>query len=176
MRISAVRSRLVAAITCTLTGYDSVEPTGVTSRCWSTRRSRGWSSSGISPISSRNTIPPSPERNTPREGPTAPVNEPFSWPKSWLSISDAAIALQLMATNGPSARGPCEWSAWAISSLPQPVSPVIRTVDSKRAAWRSVRSSSTAAGASPTSRSQRWAGARSRVAKGEIPPWLWPFE
>ena len=35
----------------------------------------------------------------------APVKEPFSWPKSSLSISSAGTAAQLSVTKGPAARG-----------------------------------------------------------------------
>ena len=38
---------------------------------------------------------------------SAPVNAPFSWPKSSLSISSAGMAPQLIATKGPSARAEC---------------------------------------------------------------------
>jgi len=70
--------RLVAATTCTSIGTGCVAPTGNTSRCWSTRSSLGWSSAGISPISSRNTTPPwAARRKMPRERPAAPVNAPF---------------------------------------------------------------------------------------------------
>ena len=57
----------------------------------------------------------------------APVNAPFSWPKSSDSSSSSAIALQLIATNGLWRRGLALWIARASSSLPVPLSPVIST-------------------------------------------------
>ena len=68
--------------------------------------SRVCASSGMSPISSRNSVPPCAcsKRPTPRA--VAPVNEPFSWPKSSLSINSRGIAAMLMATKGPLRRLP----------------------------------------------------------------------
>ena len=57
----------------------------------------------------------------------APVNAPFSWPNSSLSISSDGIAAQLTFTNGPLARLERSWMARATSSLPVPFSPVIST-------------------------------------------------
>ena len=58
---------------------------------------------------------------------TAPVNAPFSWPKISLSRSVSGMAAQLMATNGPRARGESSCSVRATSSFPVPLSPVIST-------------------------------------------------
>ena len=58
-------------------------------------------SSGMSPISSRKSVPPSHSSNLPIRWPTAPVNEPFSWPNSSLSRSDSGMAAQLTAMNLP---------------------------------------------------------------------------
>ena len=52
----------------------------------STRSSFGWSSSGSSPISSRNTVPPFAVSNRPACDVWAPVNAPRSRPKSSLSM------------------------------------------------------------------------------------------
>ena len=41
-----------------------------------------------------------PARTCPPRSATAPVNEPFTWPNSSLSISSAGIAAQLTSTNG----------------------------------------------------------------------------
>ena len=60
----------------------------------------------------------------------APVNAPFSWPNSSLSISSRGIAAMLIATNGPVAALAESCSARATSSLPVPLSPVISTVRS----------------------------------------------
>ena len=61
--------------------------------------------SGMSPISSRNSVPPSASTNTPGRSEVAPVNAPLLWPNSSLSISDSGIAPQLSATNGVLVRG-----------------------------------------------------------------------
>ena len=58
-----------------------------------------------SPISSRNTVPPSAISSLPFFWATAPVKAPRSWPNSSLSSSVSASAAQLMATNGRFARG-----------------------------------------------------------------------
>ena len=58
----------------------------------------------------------------------APVNEPFSWPNSSLSISSSGMAAQLTWTNASSLRRLLRWMARATSSLPTPLSPVMRTV------------------------------------------------
>ena len=58
---------------------------------------------------------------------SAPVNAPFSWPKISLSSSVSGIAAQLTATKGPRPRGDSSWSVRATSSLPVPLSPVMRT-------------------------------------------------
>ena len=70
----------------------------------------------------------------------APVNAPFSWPKSSLSRSASGSAAQLSATNGLPVRGLDSWSARATSSLPVPLSPRTSTVARLRAT-RSTRSS-----------------------------------
>ena len=59
----------------------------------------------------------------------APVNEPFSCPKSSLSSRVSVTAAQLMATKGREARGLLSWIARAANSLPVPLSPWKRTVD-----------------------------------------------
>ena len=60
--------------------------------------------------------------------PTAPVNAPRTWPNSSASSSVSGIALQLSATNRCARRGLLWWIARATTSLPVPVSPVIRIV------------------------------------------------
>src|SRR5687768_17779029 len=56
-------------------------PTLVYSPCCSTRKSRVCASIGMSPISSRNSVPPSACSKRPELRVFAPVNAPFSWPK-----------------------------------------------------------------------------------------------
>jgi len=86
----------------------------------------------MSPISSRNRVPPSACSKRPRRVVCAPVKAPRSWPKSSLSSRSFGMAAVLMATKGPllprSPRGLCLCSARATSSLPLPLSPVMSTV------------------------------------------------
>jgi len=58
---------------------------------------------------------------------TAPVNAPFSWPKSSDSSRLSAIAAQLIGSKGISHRGLWSWIARATSSFPVPLSPRMRT-------------------------------------------------
>ena len=60
--------------------------------------------SGMSPISSRNSVPWWAISTLPTLRPVAPVKAPFSWPNSSFSSSVSGMAAQLMATNGPLAR------------------------------------------------------------------------
>jgi len=83
---------------------------------------------GVSPISSRKMVPASACRQKPSWSRSAPVKEPRTWPKSWLSSRVSGIAPQLMATKGPSERSLRWWIDWAISSLPVPLSPLMSTV------------------------------------------------
>ena len=53
----------------------------------------------------------------------APVNAPFSWPKSWLSRRVSLSADELNATKGAAARRDELWMARASMVLPVPVSP-----------------------------------------------------
>ena len=74
---------------------------GRTGRRDSTRSSRVCRSNGMSPISSRNSVPPSACSKRPRRVVCAPVKAPRSWPNSSLSSRSFGIAAVLMATNGP---------------------------------------------------------------------------
>ena len=74
-------------------------------------------------------MPPSASSNLPFFWATAPVNEPFSCPKSSDSSSVSASAAQETATNGRSPRSPEKWMARATSSLPVPLSPWMSTVE-----------------------------------------------
>ena len=51
--------------------------------------------SDVSPTSSRNTVPPFAYSNNPGRVSVAPVNEPRTCPKSWLSSSVSTSAEQL---------------------------------------------------------------------------------
>ena len=73
---------------------------------------------------------------------TAPVNAPRTCPKSSLSMRASGMAPQLMTTKGPVARLLRRWISWAMSSLPVPVSPVMRTEMSVVATFWSLRKTS----------------------------------
>ena len=128
----------------------SVPPTRWISPCWSTRRILVWVASAMSPISSRKIVPPSQSSNLPRRWPWRPVNEPFSWPNSSLSIRLSGIAAQLTAMNGLSARWLCFQIERATSSLPEPLSPVIMTVTSLAVTWPMILKTSCMTGELPT--------------------------
>ena len=49
-------------------------------------------------------MPPSASSNLPRRDAVAPVNEPFSWPKSSVSSSSVGMAAQFTFTNGPGSK------------------------------------------------------------------------
>ena len=117
----------MAATTRTSTGIGLVPPTRWTFCSSITRSTLACASSDMSPISSRKSVPPSACSNLPLRCSVAPVNEPFSWPKSSLSSSSRGIAAQLTSTKGPCARGLRSWRRRATSSLPVPFSPWIRT-------------------------------------------------
>src|SRR5207249_4733995 len=68
--------------------------------------------------------------------PIAPVNAPRSWPNISDSRSSAGIAPQLTGMKGRSTRGLSAWTARAISSLPVPLSPMMRMVASVVATLR----------------------------------------
>ncbi len=90
------------------------------------RRSLACKSSGISLISSRKIVPVPAISSRPVLSRSAPVKEPFTWPKSSLSSRLAVRAAQLTATNGcPGCRRRC--TARAATSLPVPVSPATST-------------------------------------------------
>ena len=131
--------RLVEASTRTSTSRSLEPPTRFRRLVSSTRNRRDCRSSGISVISSSSRVPPLARSNTPSRVRIAPVKLPRSCPNSSASISVAGIAAQLMATNGLSARGLMAWIDSATSSLPQPLSPQISTVESV-GATRPIRS------------------------------------
>ncbi len=125
----------MAATTRTSTWTVRSAPTGSTSPSCRTRSTLAWVRADMSPISSRKIVPPSAATNLPVWRRSAPVKLPFSWPKSSDSISSSGIAAQLTWTNGRSRRGEWRWMARATSSLPVPLSPVMRTVAGVGAAF-----------------------------------------
>ena len=94
----------------------------------STRSSLACSASGMSPISSRNSVPPLAYSKRPLRSLSAPVKAPGSWPNSSSSSRFSFRAVQFIAANGLFLRGLLLWMARAASSLPVPVSPRISTV------------------------------------------------
>jgi hypothetical protein len=83
----------------------SLPPTRSISRSCRTRRSLACIASGMSPTSSRKSVPPLARSNFPRRCLVAPVKAPASWPKSSLSMSSLGSAAQLSFSSGPFARG-----------------------------------------------------------------------
>ena len=92
-----------------------------------------------SPISSRKIVPLCASWKRPGLSWVAPVKEPLRWPNSSLSIRVSGMPPQLIATNGWPLRSLSLWIARAISSLPVPLSPVMRTLvlvrDTCRIIW-----------------------------------------
>ena len=72
-------------------------------------------------------MPPSACWNRPRRFLSAPVKAPRTCPKSSDESSESGTAAQLTLTKGRALRAPFLWIARAISSLPVPLSPAIRT-------------------------------------------------
>ena len=77
-------------------------------------------------------MPPCASSKRPVRRSVAPVKAPRSWPKSSLSTRPLGSAAQLTLMSGRLLRGLREWIARAISSLPVPVSPRMRTEESGR--------------------------------------------
>jgi hypothetical protein len=98
-----------------------------------------WVVIGMSPTSSRNSVPPPAFSMCPIFRDVAPVKAPRSWPKSSLSSRLSGSAAQLSATKGEFRRRLFWCRARATSSLPVPDSPVTSTVTSVGATWRSTR-------------------------------------
>ena len=90
---------------------------------------------GSSPTSSRNTVPPSADSNSPTRRLSAPVKAPFSCPNSSLSMRADGSAAQSTRVKEFPARALASWMASASSPLPHPVSPSISTVASVRATF-----------------------------------------
>src|SRR2546427_1097306 len=84
----------------------------------------------MSPISSRKTVPPSATSSLPRFWVDAAVKAPFSWPNSSDSRSSSDRATQFTGMNRRLWRRPQLWIDRARRSLPVPLSPRSRTVES----------------------------------------------
>ena len=73
-------------------------------------------------------MPPLVASNSPARLLSAPVNAPFSWPKSSLSRIVSGKDPQLIGVKGFPARLLCSCMARATSSFPVPLAPVISTL------------------------------------------------
>ncbi len=107
--------------------WKSLEPSLCPSPSWIALNTFGCITSGISPISSRNNVPPLASSNSPLFAISAPVNAPFSWPKNWLSAKLSGIVAQLTGKKVEFLRSPYWWIIRAINSFPVPFSPCTRT-------------------------------------------------
>ncbi len=105
-------------------------------------------------------MPPSASSKRPAREYTAPVKEPFSWPKSSLSSSVSGSAAQATFTKGLLRLGLFWCSAWAKSSLPVPLSPRRSTDDVEGATCRTVLNADSISGLSPTRFSRRYLWSR----------------
>ena len=94
-------------------------------------------------------VPESAISKRPARSESAPVNEPLAWPNISLSKSVWARPPRLTITNGFPARQLSLCIALAISSLPVPFSPVMRTAASVGATRRTVSSTFSSSGLSP---------------------------
>ena len=90
----------MAAMTRTSTLTGCMSPIGCTSLDSRKRRSLGCTSSVVSPISSRNSVPPVAARMMPEKFSVAPVKEPRRWPNSCESSMSFGVALQLKGRKG----------------------------------------------------------------------------
>src|SRR5207247_1247560 len=111
--ISTETFLFVAAITRTSTRSAFPDPTRDITPSSRARSTFACAARLMSPISSRNSVPPSASSNFPSRSANAPVKLPFMWPNSSLSISSPGIAAQFTSTNGPWARGDSAWIARA---------------------------------------------------------------
>ena len=111
-------------------------PAGEQQGSSSRRSSLGCSSSGSSPTSSRNRVPPRAAAIRPAWSCTVPVKAPRTCPNSSLSSRSAGRAAQFSGTHGPRRRLPVLCSARATSSFPVPLSPETSTLASESASRR----------------------------------------
>ena len=93
-RISSSRFRLVAERIRASTVRLRLSPRRRTSLSWSVRSSLTWSDGGISPISSRKSVPPVAASNRPGLSRSAPVNAPLTYPNSSDSSRFSGMAPQ----------------------------------------------------------------------------------
>ncbi|MPM22309.1 hypothetical protein SDC9_68761 [bioreactor metagenome] len=114
----------------------SFPPTRIISCSCNARRSFACMVRGKSSISSKRTVPSFASSKRPiLRVFKAPVKAPFSYPNSSDSKRESGIAEQLMRIYGLSRRLLLEKISRATTSLPVPVSPLMRMVASEEAAW-----------------------------------------
>ena len=147
----------------------SLPPTRRKVRVSRTRRNFTWRSGGISVTSSRKSVPPWAISNVPARRRSAPVNAPFSWPKSSLSTRVGEIAPQLRAMNGRAARRDRRCTVAAATSFPVPLSPVIITGAFERATRVRRRKTSSIGAERPTIPARPPATAGSGSAEARTP-------
>src|SRR3989449_2158441 len=102
-------------------------PTRRTTPSWITRSSLAWIGFDMSTSSSSSNVPPFAASSRPGLSRTAPVNAPLQCPNISDSSSASGNAAQLTATSGRLLRRLWWWMNWAINSLPEPLSPVMKT-------------------------------------------------
>ena len=103
--MASSRFRFVADRIRTFTRVGVLEPTRVISPDSRTRSSLICVGIGMSPTSSRNSVPPLAYSNLPTRSLEASVKAPRTWPNSSLSRMFSLRAAQLRATNGLPFRG-----------------------------------------------------------------------
>ena len=118
---------MVAATILTFVFCGLEEPTFINSPFSNTRNKRTCVVSGNSPTSSKKIVPPSATSKYPFRSCIAPVKEPFSCPKSSLSIVPSGIAPQFTAIYLACFLCDNECIILGIFSLPTPLSPVTKT-------------------------------------------------
>ena len=84
-------------------------------------------------------MPPSAAAAAPGLSESAPVKAPFRWPKTSDSSRSRGMAAQFSGTKGLAARVETAWMARAQTSLPVPLSPVMKTVAVERPMARTMR-------------------------------------
>jgi hypothetical protein len=122
-----------------------------------------WTSIGSSPISSRNSVPPSAARTLPSTRRVAVECAPGSAPNSSLSTSSRGRAAQFSSTNGLSRRLLLSWITRLSADFPVPVGPVSNTGRSRSATRAVSRRVSAIAALRPMIDS-----ARSRLRHGSV--------
>ena len=140
----------VAATMRTSVFLISCPPTLMYSPVSSTLSNCFWVDRGSSPTSSRNSVPLLAMPKYPSLSPMAPVNEPFSCPKSSESIVPLGIAPQFMAKYFSRFLGELSCITRGIISLPTPLSPIISTERSVGATCRAMSSARFSASQLPT--------------------------